>query len=74
MQRINNTLAQLLRACMRRDGGDFLCLEPIMKKTTRKGRVVWGGGKGAVLVLQIPAHLQGPIFGKGDWQEAEIIE
>jgi hypothetical protein len=59
-------LTKWLRACLKNSAGNFLCLEPIMKKTSLNEQMVWDGEKGVVIVLQTPTQIQGPVFESGD--------
>ncbi len=45
-----------------------------MKKTLSHEPVVWDWDKGVVMVLQATTELNGKVFEKGDWKNAEVLE
>ena len=71
---LTSLLTLWFRECLKDKEGDFLCLQPIMKKTLPHEPVAWDWDKGVVMVLQATTQLNGKVFGKGDWKCAKVLE
>jgi hypothetical protein len=74
IRELTSILTLWFRGCLKGNEGDFLCLQPIMKKTLPHEPVAWDGEKGVVMVLQATTQLNGRVFGKGDWKCANARE